>query len=68
MISKIFRVSGGTIGVTIESDGSVSVAATRTISSRDFARLAASVLCESNTISGGWVGFPILNDLEDRDS
>lgn len=64
-ISKVFRNGGTSIGVTIEPDGSVNVAATGTMSARTFARLAASVLCESNTLSGDWVGFPVVNDLQD---
>ena len=66
MLHEQFTIGTTNLPVDIHPNGDVNIAATGTISIRDFARLAASVLAASNTYNGSWVGFPFCNDLEDR--
>lgn len=66
MQRKQFKCGSTSIPVDIHASGAVNIGATGTMSAATFVRLAVSVLCESNTYSGNWLGFPICNDLEDR--
>ncbi len=66
MRHKQFTVGTTVIPVDISPCGMVNIGATGTMSVDDFARLAVSVLWESNIYNDTWVGFPVRNDLEDR--
>lgn len=66
MQRKQFRSGATDIPVDLHPNGDVNVGATGTMSIHDFARLATSVLCASNTWTRHWVGFPVCNDLKDR--
>lgn len=66
MQRKEFKIDGTSIPVDLHPNGDVNIGATGTITSADFARLATSVICASNTYAQKWVGFPICNDLKDR--
>lgn len=66
MRHKQFTHGNVIIPVDITPYGMVNIGATGTISIADFARLAASVLCESNNYTNAWEGFPVCNNLEDR--
>ncbi len=66
MQRKEFKRVGASIMVDLYPCGDVNIGATGTMTSADFARLATSVLCASNTYARKLVGFPVCNDLEDR--
>lgn len=66
MQRKQFKIDGKIILVDIYSNGDVDIAPVGMMTCGDFARLATSVLCASNTYAGKWVSFPDCNDLEDR--
>lgn len=66
MQRKEFKDGATSIPVDLFPNGDVNIGATGTMTCADFARLATSVLCASNTYSRKWVGFPVCNDLRDR--